>query len=42
MERRVERRRALSRMGIDSVELFTDRSYVPALMALFRARSRRM
>jgi len=41
-DRRVERRRALSRMGIDSVELFTDRSYVPALMALFRARSRRM
>jgi len=40
-ERRVERRRALSRMGIDSVELFTDRSYVPALMALFRTRAHR-
>jgi len=40
-ERRVERRRTLSRMGIDSVELFTDRSYVPALMALFRTRAHR-
>jgi uncharacterized protein (DUF58 family) len=41
-ERRLERRRALSRMGIDSVELFTDRPYVPSLMALFRARARRL
>lgn len=40
-DRRVERRRALARMGIDSVELFTDRSFVPALMALFRTRTRR-
>lgn len=40
-ERRMERRRALGRVGIDSVELFTDRPYVPSLMALFRARSRR-
>ena len=40
-ERRVERRRVLGRMGIDSVELYTDRPYVPALMALFRARTRR-
>ncbi len=42
MERRIERRRALARMHIDSVDLFTDRPYVPALMALFRARSRRV
>jgi hypothetical protein len=28
-------------MGIDSVELFTDRPYVPPLMALFRTRTRR-
>lgn len=40
-ERRVERRRTLARMGIDSVELFTDRPYVPPLMALFRTRTRR-
>ncbi|MGH2377307.1 MAG: DUF58 domain-containing protein [Candidatus Limnocylindria bacterium] len=40
-DRRVERRRTLSRMGIDSVELFTDRPYVPPLMALFRTRTRR-
>ncbi len=40
-ERRVERRRALARMGIDTVELLTDRPYVPPLMALFRARARR-
>ncbi len=40
-ERRLERRHALSRMGIDSVELFTDRPYVPSLMALFRTRARR-
>ena len=41
VERRMERRRILSRMGVDSVELFTDRPYVPALMALFRTRARR-
>jgi uncharacterized protein (DUF58 family) len=40
-ERRIERRRMLARMGIDSVELFTDRPYVPSLMALFRTRARR-
>lgn len=40
-ERRVERRRTLARMGVDSVELFTDRPYVPPLMALFRTRTRR-
>lgn len=41
-ERRLQRRRTLSRMGIDSVELFTDRSYVPALIGLFRTRARRL
>jgi len=40
-ERRIERRRAFARMGIDSVDLYTGRQYVPALMTLFRARSRR-
>jgi uncharacterized protein (DUF58 family) len=39
--RRVDRRRALGRMKIDSVELFTDRPFVPALMAFFNARTRR-
>lgn len=41
-ERRMERRRALSRMGIDTVELFTDRPYVPALIGLFRTRAHRL
>ena len=40
-ERRAQRLRAFSRMGVDRVELFTDRPYVPALLALFNARSRR-
>ena len=40
-DRRLERRRALSRMVVDGVELFTDRPYVPPLMALFRTRTRR-
>ena len=39
--RRLERRRALGRMKIDSLELFTDRPFVPALMAFFNARTRR-
>jgi len=39
--RRTERRQALARMKIDSVDLFTDRPFVPALMALFNARTRR-
>jgi len=39
--RRNERRQALARMKIDSVDLFTDRPFVPALMALFNARTRR-
>jgi uncharacterized protein (DUF58 family) len=41
-ERRVERRRTLSRMGIDSLELFTDQPYVPALIGLFRTRVHRL
>jgi len=40
-ERRAQRLRAFSRMGIDRVDLVTDRPYVPALLALFNARSRR-
>lgn len=40
-ERRAQRLRVFSRMGIDRVDLSTDRPYVPALMALFNARSRR-
>ncbi|MEO8632466.1 MAG: DUF58 domain-containing protein [Chloroflexota bacterium] len=39
--RRTERRRALARIKIDSVDLYTDRPFVPALMALFNARTRR-
>ncbi len=40
-ERRAQRLRTFSRMGIDRVELSTDHAYVPALLALFNARSRR-
>ena len=39
--RRTERRQALARMKIDSVDLYTDRPFVPSLMALFNARTRR-
>jgi uncharacterized protein (DUF58 family) len=39
--RRTERRQALARMNIDSVDLYTDRPFVPVLMALFNARTRR-
>jgi uncharacterized protein (DUF58 family) len=39
--RRNERRQSLARMKIDSVDLFTDRPFVPALMGLFNARTRR-
>lgn len=39
--RRLERRRALGRSKIDSLELFTDRPYVPGLLAFFNARTRR-
>jgi uncharacterized protein (DUF58 family) len=41
MRRRLDRRRALGRMKVDSVELFTDRPFVPALMAFFNARTKR-
>jgi uncharacterized protein (DUF58 family) len=40
-ERRAQRLRAFSRMGIDRTDIFTDRPYVPTLLALFNARSRR-
>ena len=40
-ERRAHRLRTFSRMGVDRVEISTDRPYVPALLALFNARSRR-
>jgi len=40
-QRRIDRQRALGRMKIDSVELFTDRPFVPALMAFFNARTKR-
>jgi len=39
--RRTERRQALARLKIDSVDLYTDRPFVPSLMALFNARTRR-
>ena len=41
LQRRIDRRRALGRMKIDNVELFTDRPFVPALMAFFNARTKR-
>ncbi len=41
MQRRIDRRRALGRMKIDTLELYTDRPYVPALMAFFNARTKR-
>ena len=40
-ERRAQRLRTFSRMGVDRIDLSTDRPYVPALLALFNARSRR-
>lgn len=40
-QRRIERARAFARMAIDTVELGTDRPYVPPLVALFNARTRR-
>ncbi|MGH2500463.1 MAG: DUF58 domain-containing protein [Candidatus Limnocylindria bacterium] len=40
-QRRAERRRSFARIAVDSADLHTDRSYVPALMALFNARTRR-
>lgn len=41
LQRRIARRRALGRLAIDSLELSTDRPYVPALMAFFNGRTRR-
>lgn len=41
MQRRIERRRALGRMKIDTLELYTDKPYVPALMAFFNSRTKR-
>ena len=41
MQRRLDRRRALGRMKVDSLELFTDRPFVPTLMAFFNARTKR-
>jgi uncharacterized protein (DUF58 family) len=40
-DRRVDRRRSLARIKVDSADLVTDRPYVPLLLALFNARSRR-
>ena len=41
LQRRIARRRALGRLKIDSVELSTDRPFVPSLMAFFNARTKR-
>ena len=41
LRRRIERRRALAKMKVDTLELFTDRPFVPALMAFFNARTKR-
>jgi uncharacterized protein (DUF58 family) len=41
MQRRIERRRELGRQKIDTLELYTDRPYVPALMAFFNQRTKR-
>jgi uncharacterized protein (DUF58 family) len=40
VQRREERVRAFSRMGVERVDLWTNRPYVPALMALFNRRGR--
>ncbi|HKW77532.1 MAG TPA: DUF58 domain-containing protein, partial [Candidatus Limnocylindria bacterium] len=40
-ERRIERRHEFSRLAVDVADLSTDRPFVPALQALFNARSRR-
>ena len=39
--RRLDRRRMLSSLKIESLEIHTDRPYVPALMTFFNARTRR-
>ncbi len=41
-ERQAERTRAFGRMAIDVVDLATDRPYVPALLAFFVSRTRRV
>jgi uncharacterized protein (DUF58 family) len=41
LRRRIDRRRALAKMKIDVLELFTDRPFVPTLMAFFNARTKR-
>ena len=41
MRRRIERRRGLGRFKIDTLELSTDKPFVPALMAFFNARTKR-
>jgi len=41
LRRRIDRRRALAKMKIDVLELFTDKPFVPALMAFFNARTKR-
>jgi uncharacterized protein (DUF58 family) len=41
LRRRIERRRVLAKMKIDVLELFTDKPFVPALMAFFNARTKR-
>jgi uncharacterized protein (DUF58 family) len=41
LRRRIERRRALAKLKIDVLELFTDKPFVPALMAFFNARTKR-
>jgi uncharacterized protein (DUF58 family) len=40
VQRREERMRAFSRMGVERVDLWTNRPYVPALMALFSRKGR--
>ncbi len=40
-QRRADRARTFTRMKVDSVELATDRPYVPPLLGLFNARTRR-
>ena len=41
LRRRIDRRRVLAKMKIDVLELFTDKPFVPALMAFFNARTKR-
>jgi len=41
LRRRLDRRRALAKMKIDVLELYTNKPFVPALMAFFNARTKR-